>query len=141
MSRPSQTDPDPTTSTTAFKARPTLDPLEVLALACGLACVLLVTFAPDAFAASDPATALGDLLKKYAAELYIAILAIVSLIFLINRAYTQLGAFLIAAVVVGMLVVSPTSFKNFAKDTANTLFSSGSGSGGGGGGGSGGGTP
>lgn len=115
--------------------------LKPIALACGLALVLLVTFAPDALAASDPAGALGDLLKKYAGELYVAILAIVSLVFLINRAYTQLGVFLVAAVVVGMLVVSPTSFKDFAKETAQTLFSSGDSGGGSGGGGGGGGTP
>lgn len=92
---------------------------------------VLLLFAPDVLAQGTSTTSsggadvgknFGDLLQKYAGEIYVGIIAIVGLIFLINKAYAQLGMFLIAAVVVGMLVVAPEDFKNLAKSTADSLF-------------------
>lgn len=96
----------------------------LIGAAIALGVLLLLLFAPDAFAAAGDNVGknFGDLLKKYAGEIYVGIIAIVGLIFLINKAYSQLGIFLIAAVVVGMLVVAPEDFKNLAKSTADTLF-------------------
>ncbi len=105
-------------------ARTQLDRGALLTLGCGLlAITLLLTFAPDALAAgNDVGKNFGDLLKKYAGEVYVGIIAIVSIIFLLNRAYTQLGLFMVAAVAVGILVFSPGSIANLSKDTAHTLF-------------------
>lgn len=94
----------------------------------GTVIVLLLMFVPDALGqgggggGNDVGKNFGDLLQDYATQIYLGIVAIVSLIFLINRAYTQLGIFVIAAVVVGMLVMAPDSFQGFAKDTADALF-------------------
>jgi drug/metabolite transporter (DMT)-like permease len=101
--------------------------LTAAAVLLGIAVLLLVV--PDALAqqaggGEDVGKNFGDLLQKWAAQIYLGVVAIVSIVFLINRAYSQLGVFMIAAVVVGMFVVSPESFKNFAGDTAKTLFGS-----------------
>ena len=68
----------------------------------------LLILAPDALAATgnDVGGNLGGLLKQYAGEIYGGILAIVALVFLINRRYTELGMFLLAAVVVAWMVFS-----------------------------------
>jgi hypothetical protein len=109
---------------TATLAR--LDRRAALTAAAVLGVAVLLLFVPDAALAqgggNDVGKNFGDLLQKYATQIYLGIVAIVSLIFLINRAYSQLGIFVIAAVVVGMLVVSPDSFQALAKDTANALF-------------------
>lgn len=74
-----------------------------------LALALLLLLAPDALAASgnDVGQNVGNLLQRSATEIYGGIVAIVGLIFLINRRYTELGMFLLAAVVVAWLVFSP----------------------------------
>jgi drug/metabolite transporter (DMT)-like permease len=100
--------------------------LTAAAVLLGIAVLLLV--AADALAQAgggeDVGKNFGDLLQGWAAQIYLGVVAIVSIVFLINRAYSQLGVFMIAAVVVGMFVVSPESFKNFAGDTAKALFGS-----------------
>lgn len=80
-----------------------------------LAGVLLL--APDALAATgnDVGGNLGGLLKQYAGEIYGGILAIVALVFLVNRRYTELGLFLLAAVVVAWLVFSPDQVAHTAR--------------------------
>jgi len=95
----------------------------LITVALALIVGLLLFLAPDAMAASDNVGKnFGDLLQKYAAQFYLGLIAIVSLIFLVNKAYSQLGVFLIAAVVVGMLVVTPDNFLDLAKSTSNSLF-------------------
>ncbi|MCA1680022.1 MAG: hypothetical protein LC777_14290 [Actinobacteria bacterium] len=96
------------------------------AMLLGIAVLLLLV--PEALAQAgagggeDVGKNFGDLLQGYATQIYLGIVAIVSIVFLINRAYAQLGVFMIAAVAVGMLVVAPSSFQNFAGDTAQALF-------------------
>lgn len=53
----------------------------------------LLLLAPDALAATgnDVGGNLDGLLKQYAGEIYGGILAIVALVFLVNRRYTELG--------------------------------------------------
>ncbi len=77
----------------------------------------LLLLAPDALAATgnDVGGNLGGLLKQYASEIYGGILAIVALVFLVNRRYTELGMFLLAAVVVAWLVFSPDQVANTAR--------------------------
>jgi cell division protein FtsW (lipid II flippase) len=74
----------------------------VVLLAVGLVALL----APAGWAATgnDVGQNLGSLLKHYAAQIYGGVIAIVSLVFLINRRYTELAMFLLAAVVVAWLV-------------------------------------
>lgn len=82
----------------------------VIAAVAGLVvAALLLWLAPDALAQSgnDVGRNLGDLLRQYATQIYGGIIAIVSLVFLINRRYGELGVFLLAAVVVAWLVFSP----------------------------------
>lgn len=50
---------------------------------------------------------IGQTLRQIAGEVYGGVIAIVGLIFLLNRRYTELAMFLLAAVLVGWLVFSP----------------------------------
>ena len=70
---------------------------------------VLLLLAPDALAQSgnDVGRNLGDLLRQYATQIYGGIVAIVGLVFLLNRRYSELALFLLAAVVVAWLVFSP----------------------------------
>ena len=77
---------------------------------------VLLVLAPTAFAAgNDVGQNLGSLLRQYAGEVYAGVVAIVSLVFLINRRYTELGLFLVAAVVVGWMVFSPDQVAQTAR--------------------------
>lgn len=85
-----------------------------LALVVSLAMVLLL--APTALAAgNDVGHNLGALLRKYASEVYGGIVAVVGLVFLLNRRYTDLAMFFVAAVLVGWLVFSPDQIANAAR--------------------------
>jgi nitrate reductase gamma subunit len=85
-----------------------------LALVVSLAMVLLL--APTALAAgNDVGHNLGALLRKYAGEVYGGIVAVVGLVFLLNRRYTDLAMFFVAAVLVGWLVFSPDQIANAAR--------------------------
>lgn len=77
----------------------------------------LLLLAPDALAQSgnDVGRNIGDLLRQYAAQIYGGVVAIVGLVFLINRRYTELGMFLLAAVIVAWLVFSPDQIANAAR--------------------------
>lgn len=80
--------------------------------------LLLLLVAPGALAqqsGNDVAKNLGDLLRGYAAQFYGGVIAIVSLIFLINRRYIELMTFLVAAVVVGWMVFSPDAIAKAAR--------------------------
>lgn len=89
----------------------------IVALVFLLAVGLLLLLAPGALAQSgnDVAKNLGDLLRGYAAQFYGGVIAIVSLIFLINRRYVEMVTFLIAAVVVGWMVFSPDAIAKAAR--------------------------
>ncbi len=89
----------------------------VVAVAFLVAVGLVLLLAPGALAQSgnDVAKNLADLLRGYAAQFYGGVIAIVSLIFLINRRYVELMTFLIAAVVVGWMVFSPDAIAKAAR--------------------------
>ncbi len=85
-----------------------------LALAVSLAMALLL--APTALAAgNDVGHNLGALLRKYAGEVYGGIVAVVGLVFLVNRRLSELAVFFVAAVLVGWLVFSPDQVANAAR--------------------------
>ena len=93
------------------------------ATALAIAAVLL-TLAPEALAQSgnDVGENLGDLLRGYAAQIYGGVIAIVSLIFLINRRYTELGLFVLAAVLVAWLVFSPDQVAHTAREIGDQVL-------------------
>jgi hypothetical protein len=93
-----------------------------LTLAATLALGLLL--APEALAqaGNDVGENLGDLLRGYAGQIYGGVIAIVALVFLINRRYTELGLFFLAAVVVAWLVFSPDQVANTARGIGDQLL-------------------
>jgi hypothetical protein len=85
---------------------------------------LALWLAPDALAAAgnDVGQNLGSLLRRYAGEVYGGIVAIVGLVFLINRRYTDLGLFFLAAVLVAWLVFSPDQIANAARGIGQRIL-------------------
>ena len=82
----------------------------VLALAAAL------WLAPDALAAgNDVGRNIGGELRRWAASIYGGLIAIVGLVFLLNRKFTDLAVFFVAAVMVGWLVFSPDQVADAAR--------------------------
>lgn len=89
----------------------------VLALAAALA------LAPAALAAgNDVGHNVGSLLRRYASEVYGGIVAVVGLVFLINRRLNELALFFVAAVMVGWLVFSPDQVADAARAIAGQVL-------------------
>ena len=81
-----------------------------------LAVVLLaVPAAALAESGNDVGHNIGSTLRHYAGEVYGGILAVVGLVFLINRKFTDLAVFFAAAVLVGWLVFSPDQVADAAR--------------------------
>ena len=80
--------------------------------------------APEALAqaGNDVGQNLGDLLRRYAGQIYGGVIAIISLVFLINRRYTELGLFFIAAVLVAWLVFSPDQVADAARGIGDQVL-------------------
>ena len=93
-----------------------------LALAVVLAAALLL--APDALAAggNDVGRNIGSTLRHYASQIYGGVIAIVGLIFLVNRKFTDLAVFLLAAILVGWLVFSPDQVANAARAIGDRIL-------------------
>ncbi|MGN6258874.1 MAG: hypothetical protein ACTHN3_14190 [Solirubrobacterales bacterium] len=83
--------------------------------ACLVAAVLLLFPAAALAAGNDVGHNLGSLLRHYAGEVYGGIVAVIGLVFLFNRKFTELAMFFIAAIMVGWLVFSPDQVANAAK--------------------------
>jgi uncharacterized membrane protein YccC len=96
--------------------------LVALALVGASAALLLCPTLAAAATGNDVGANLSKLLRHYAGELYGGVIAIVSLMFLINRRYGELGTFLMASVVVAWLVFSPDQVANAARSIGNQLF-------------------
>lgn len=96
--------------------RPTL-------IVCWLAGWVLALFPADAFAAGNNVGAnVANLLKGYATDLYGGIVAVISLVFLLNRRYTELGVFLFAAIVVAWMVFAPADIAKAAEGIGKQIF-------------------
>ena len=92
-----------------------------LALLAALASALVL--APAALAAgNDVGHNLGSLLRKYAGEIYGGIVAVVGLVFLLNRRLQDLGLFFVAATLVGWLVFSPDQVANAARAIGSQIL-------------------
>jgi site-specific recombinase len=83
-----------------------------------VAVALLLRLADDARAqtgGNDVAQNIGDLLRSTAAQVWGGIVAVISLVFLINRRFTELAIFCLAAIVVAWLVFSPDQVARAAR--------------------------
>jgi hypothetical protein len=89
--------------------------LWTLALALCLAVAALALPAQALAAGNDVGHNLGSLLRKYAGEVYGGIVAVVGLVFLLNRRLTELAVYFVAAVLVGWLVFSPDQVASAAR--------------------------
>ena len=87
--------------------------LAVLAIAA--ASVLLAAPATALAAGNDVAHNLASLLRGYAGEIYTGIVAVVGLLFLFNRRFTDLAMFFCAAILVGWLVFAPEQIAQLAQ--------------------------
>jgi hypothetical protein len=87
-----------------------------------IALVLLI--APEALGATgnDIGQNIGDLLRQYAGEIYGGVVALFSLVFLVNRRYGELGMFLLASIVVAWMVFSPDSVAAAGRSIGSRLF-------------------
>lgn len=85
--------------------------------------VLTLWLAPEALAAgNDVGRNLGSTLRHYAGQIYGGIVAIVGLVFLLNRRYTDLALFFLAAVLVGWLVFSPNQIAEAARGIGDRIL-------------------
>jgi peptidoglycan/LPS O-acetylase OafA/YrhL len=84
----------------------------------------LVLFPGAALAASgnNVGANVARLLRGYATELYGGIVAVVSLMFLVNRRYTELGVFLFASIVVAWMVFAPSEIAKAAEAIGKQIF-------------------
>jgi hypothetical protein len=102
-----------------------------VALAAGAGLLALLVTAPDACAqagghvaqaGNDVGRNLGGLLRRWGGQIYGGVVAIVSLLFLINQRYKDLALFFIAAVVVAWLVFSPDQVANAARGIGRQIL-------------------
>ena len=84
-------------------------------LLAGLAVALLAAPEVALAAGNDVGRNIGSLLRHYAGQIYGGLLAVVGLIFLLNRKFTDLAVFFVAAVLVGWLVFSPDQVADMAR--------------------------
>lgn len=98
--------------------------LVLAAVAALVLCVLFLAFAPEAWAqaGNDVGRNLGRLLRRWGGQIYSGVVAIVGVVFLINRRYTELAIFLFAAVVVAWLVFSPDQIARAARGIGREIF-------------------
>jgi len=80
-------------------------------------------FPVAAFASgNDVGQNIAGLLKGYATELYGGIVGVVSLMFLINRRYTELMVFLCAAIAVAWMVFASSDIASAAQAIGKQIF-------------------
>jgi hypothetical protein len=97
-----------------------------LAVALALVVVLAAALwlAPEALAAggNDVGRNIGAELRRWAASIYGGLIAIVGLVFLLNRKFTDLAVFMLAAILVGWLVFSPDQVADAARAIGNRIL-------------------
>ena len=84
--------------------------------------MLLVVPATANAAGNDVGRNVANLLKGYATELYGGVAGVVSLIFLVNRRYTELAIFLFAAIAVAWMVFAPSEIAKAAEAIGKQIF-------------------
>jgi hypothetical protein len=96
-----------------------------VALAVLVATVAAVLWlAPDALAAggNDVGRNIGAELRRWASSIYGGLIAIVGLVFLLNRKFTDLAVFFVAAILVGWLVFSPDQVADAARAIGDRIL-------------------
>jgi hypothetical protein len=89
----------------------------------GFAVIALLLFPAAAFASgNNVGQNVANLLKGYASELYGGIVGVVSLMFLINRRYSELVVFLCAAIVVAWMVFASRDIASAAEAIGKQIF-------------------
>ena len=93
-------------------------------LLAALAVAALLVFPTAALAAekTNVGQNVANLLKGYATELYGGIVGVISLVFLINRRYTELAVFLFAAIVVAWMVFASSEIATAAEAIGKQIF-------------------
>ncbi len=92
-------------------------------IVCWLVVWVLVLFPADAFGSgNNVGQNVANLLKGYASDLYGGIVAVISLVFLLNRRYTELAVFLFAAIVVAWMVFAPSEIAKAAEGIGKQIF-------------------
>ncbi len=100
-----------------------MSPKKRIYLGFGLAGCVLVLFPAVALASGNNVGAnVASLLKSYATELYGGIVGVVSLMFLVNRRYTELAVFLFAAIVVAWMVFASSDIAKAAEAIGKQIF-------------------
>jgi uncharacterized membrane protein YccC len=94
----------------------------VAALAVAVLCPSVASAVTTTTTGNDVGANLSKLLRHYAGELYGGVIAMVSLMFLLNRRYGELATFLMAAVVVAWLVFSPDQVASAARSIGNQIL-------------------
>jgi hypothetical protein len=90
---------------------------------CVVMVYVVVLFPAAALASGDDVGAnVGNLLKHYASEVYGGIVGVISLMFLLNRRYTELAVFLFAAIVVAWMVFAPSEIATAAEGIGKQIF-------------------
>ena len=89
--------------------------LRFASLAALVAVALLLAPAAALAAGNNVGHNIGSLLRDYAGQIYGGIVAIVGLVFLLNRKFTELAMYFVAAVLVGWLVFSPDQVADAAR--------------------------
>ena len=84
-------------------------------LLAGVAVALLVEPAAALAAGNDVGRNIGSELRRVAGHVYGGLIAIVGLVFLLNRKFTDLAVFFVAAVLVGWLVFAPGQVADAAR--------------------------
>ena len=64
---------------------------------------------------------LGGLLSGWARSLYLGIVAVVALVFLLRRHFSELALFIVAAVIVGGFVLAPNQIAGTVQDLWRTI--------------------
>ena len=83
-----------------------------------------VLMAPAAAAAGDGERVgenVGNLLGGWAKSLYVGIAAVVALLFLLNRRFSDMAIFMVAALVVGGFVMAPNDVAGTVRDIWQTI--------------------
>jgi hypothetical protein len=94
-----------------------------ICLCCLLAIYTVALLPAVALAAgNDVGANVGGLLKHYAGEVYGGIVGVISLMFLLNRRYTELAVFLFAAIVVAWMVFAPSEIAKAAEGIGKQVF-------------------
>lgn len=91
--------------------------------ACVLVVVVFAVLAPEALAASPQHAGqkLGQILRGWAVPLFGGVAAVIAIVFLINRKYSELAIFFAATMLVGWVVLDPSGVAHVGSGIARAI--------------------